>query len=164
MPARRFFCARAHSTFSKLFQPRSASVTRMKRLDVLVRFLVPSDPRYLAVVRATVGELASVRGLPAEECRRLTLAVDEAVANVIRHAYHGDPGGAIEVDCRGQEHSLEFTLLDQGDAPDPGRLSAHSLDEVSLGGRGTHLIRMVMDEVSYERVARGNQLRMSKRL
>ncbi|MEO8594922.1 MAG: ATP-binding protein [Candidatus Solibacter sp.] len=132
--------------------------------DVVIRFLVPSDPRYLSVLRAAVEELASVYGLPEQECRAMTLAVDEAMANVIRHAYRGDPGHSIEVVCEGSADRLNFTLLDQGEAPDLERLQPHPLNDWALSGRGTHLIRSAMDEVSYERVPRGNQLRLSKRL
>ena len=35
---------------------------------------------------------------------------------------------------------------------------------MALGGRGTHIIRSIMDKVCYERVARGNLLRLRKRL
>jgi len=136
----------------------------MNRAEVLIRFLVPSDPCYLSVVRATVGELAAVCGLREQECRAMTLAVDEAMANVIRHAYRGDPAHAIEVECEGRADRLNFTLLDQGAAPDMARLQPHPLDDWSLSGRGTHLIRSAMDEVHYERVPRGNQLRLSKLL
>src|ERR1043166_3751789 len=127
-------------------------------MHFLVKFLVPSHPRYLAVVRAAIEELGSVYGLPEEECRGITLAVDEALANVIRHAYRGDCDQAIELNCQALTDRLEFTVLDQGEPPDPARLRAHPLDDVALGGRGTHIIRTIMDEVCYERVPRGNQL------
>lgn len=133
-------------------------------MDFSSTFLMPSDTRFLAVVRAVVGELGSVYGLSDEDRRGITLAVDEAVANVIRHAYRGASQGTIEFNCVGREDRLEFTLLDQGEPPDPARVCGRPLDNVSLGGRGCHIIRAVMDEVSYERVPRGNQLRLSKRL
>jgi len=125
---------------------------------------MPSDPRFLAVVRAAVGELGSAYGLPDEDCRGIMLAVDEALANVIRHAYGGACDGAIEIRCEARKDRLEFTLLDQGKAPDPARLKPHPLDDTALGGRGTHIIRAMMDEVCYERVPRGNQLRLSKKV
>ena len=131
-------------------------------MDVHLRFVVPSHPRYLSVVRAAVEALGTIHGLPAHGCRGIALAVDEALANIIRHAYHGDYNGAIEVNCRVFADRLEFTLLDQGEAPDPVRVAPHPLDDVSLGGRGTHIIRSIMDEVSYERIPGGNQLRLSK--
>lgn len=125
---------------------------------------MPSHPRFLSLIRAAIGELASVYGLPDNECRGITLAVDEALANIIRHAYRGDANRAIEVNCRAWADRLEFTLLDQGEPPDLERIAAQPLDDEALGGRGTHIIRMVMDEVCYERVPWGNQLRLSKRL
>ena len=133
-------------------------------MNVYLKFVVPSDPRCLAMIRAAVGELSLAFGLSRKECRSVILAVDEALANVIRHAYHGASDGPIEIDCHGSEGRLEFTILDQGESPDAARLGAHPLDAVSLGGRGTHIIRTIMDEVRYERVPRGNQLRLSKLL
>lgn len=132
--------------------------------DVSIQFLIPSHPRYLSVVRAVVGELGSVCGLPAEDCRGLILAVDEALANIIRHAYHGSFDREIEVICQAFADRVQFKLLDRGDPPDPARLAPHPLDDVALSGRGTYIIRSIMDEVSYEQVPGGNQLRLSKRL
>ena len=132
--------------------------------NVSLKFVLPSHPRFLPVVRAAVGELAAIFGLPGKECRAVTLAVDEAVANIIRHAYHGHSGRAIQIDCQAGDSRLEFTFLDQGDPPDPVRLRPHALDCVSLSGRGTHIIRSIMDEVCYERLPEGNQLRLSKHL
>ena len=59
-------------------------------MEVSIKFVVPSHPRYLSLVRAAVGELAAIHELRPEECRGVMLAVDEALANVIRHAYRGD--------------------------------------------------------------------------
>ncbi|HTP31476.1 MAG TPA: ATP-binding protein [Candidatus Acidoferrales bacterium] len=133
-------------------------------MDVQVKLRMPSQARFLAVVRAAVGELGSVYGWPEAECQGVILAVDEAVANIIKHAYHGNSEGAIEVTCLGAADRLEFTLLDQGDPPDPGRICSQPLDDHAHGGRGTHLIRMIMDEVCYERVPGGNRLRLIKNL
>jgi anti-sigma regulatory factor (Ser/Thr protein kinase) len=133
-------------------------------MDAHLKFSVPSHPRYLCVIRAAVEELALVSGLAEEDCRAVALAVDEALANVIRHAYQGKLDQAMEVNCRASADRLEFTLLDQGTAPDPARICGRPLDDFSLSGRGTHIMKMVMDEVCYERVPEGNQLRLTKRL
>lgn len=129
-----------------------------------LKFVMPSHPRYLCIVRAAVGELAQVHGLPEESSRGLILAVDEALANVIRHAYKGHHDKEIELHCRVVDDRLEFTILDCGESPDPARICGQPLDDVSLSGRGTHLIKAVMDEVHYERVPRGNQLKLIKYL
>jgi len=42
------------------------------------------------------GELAAKLGFSEPECRAVVLAVDEALTNIIRHAYLGDPDRSIE--------------------------------------------------------------------
>jgi anti-sigma regulatory factor (Ser/Thr protein kinase) len=133
-------------------------------MSFYLKLVMPSDPRFLRIVRAAVGELGLVHGLPEESCQGIVLAVDEALANVIRHAYKGRHNQDIELTCRTVADQLEFTLLDSGEPPDPGRICGQPLDEVSLSGRGTHLIKAVMDEVCYERVAGRNQLKLIKHL
>ena len=59
---------------------------------------------------------------------------------------------------------MEFTLLDQGEPPDLARICGEPMDDCPLSGRGTHLIKAIMDEVSYEKVSTGNQLKLIKRL
>jgi anti-sigma regulatory factor (Ser/Thr protein kinase) len=132
--------------------------------DAFISFLVPSHPRYLSVVRAAVGELSSVCGLRPEDCRGVILAVDEAMANVIRHAYRGSFDRKVEVCCQAFRDRLVFTLIDWGEPPDPARLAPHPLDGAALSGRGTHIIRSIMDEVCYEQASGVNRLRLSKRL
>lgn len=127
-----------------------------------VRFTMPSDPRFLPVVRGTIGPLAAAIGWDECDCRAITLAVDEALTNVIRHAYHSCPDGLIELECRESGDGLEITLLDSGEAPDKSNICARELgsDQLSCnqtGGLGTHIIRKVMDTVSYEVSPEGNR-------
>ena len=129
-----------------------------------LKIVMPSHPRYLAVVRATVGELGLVYGLSQESCQGIILAIDEALANIIRHAYKNHYDQQIELNCQVEASRLEFRLLDQGEPPDRARICGQPLDEVALSGRGTHLIKAVMDEVAYDRIEGRNQVKMIKRL
>ena len=125
---------------------------------------MPSHPRFLPVVRAAVSELGAACGLPEPECRGITLAVDEALANIIRHAYKNRYDREIEVHCQAGADKIEFRILDRGEPADQARICAQPMDAEALSGRGTHMIRSIMDEVCYEQVHEGNQLRLSKRL
>ena len=58
----------------------------------LLAIEIPSDPELLCVARSGVQQLAAVVELPEEECRWVTLAVDEAVANLIPDAYRSTRG------------------------------------------------------------------------
>jgi anti-sigma regulatory factor (Ser/Thr protein kinase) len=136
--------------------------TDLHRLQV--RFTMPSDPRYLPVVRGTVGSLAAAIGWDECDCRAITLAVDEALANVIRHAYHNCPDGPIQLECRESADGLEITLLDSGEAPDKSNICAREPGCDQPGGLGTHIIRKVMDSVSYEASPEGNRFVARKAL
>jgi anti-sigma regulatory factor (Ser/Thr protein kinase) len=129
-----------------------------------MKFAMPSDPRYLPVVRGAIGSLAAVIGWDESECRAIALALDEALANVIRHAYHGRADGLIELECRESADGLEITLADNGDAPDKSKICAREIGCDQPGGLGTHIIRKVMDRVSYEVSPQGNRFVASKKL
>ncbi len=103
-------------------------------------------------------------GLSEELRLGVTLAVDEAVANIIRHAYKNRYDQEIELNCQASPNQIVFTILDRGEPPDPARICGQPLDDFSLSGRGTHLMKAVMDEVHYDRVPGGNQVRLIKRL
>ena len=131
---------------------------------VQMKVVLPSHPRYLCIARAMVRELGEVSGLPEEDVHAVALAVDEALANVMRHAYKGSHEHQIEFNCDVYDDRMEFRLLDTGEAPVAERICGQPLDEFSLSGRGTHLIREIMDDVCYQRVEGRNQIRMIKNL
>jgi serine/threonine-protein kinase RsbW len=129
-----------------------------------MRFVMPSDPRYLPVVRGAIGPLAAAIGWDESECRAITSALDEALANVIRHAYHKRADGLIELECVESADGLEITLLDKGEAPEMSKICARELGCDQPGGLGTHIIKQVMDSVSYEASPDGNRFVASKLL
>jgi anti-sigma regulatory factor (Ser/Thr protein kinase) len=131
---------------------------------LLVKFAMPSDPRYLPVVRGVIGPLAAAIGWDESDCGAITLAVDEALANIIRHAYHNRADGLIELECRESADGLEIALLDKGDAADKSKICARELGCDQPGGLGTHIIKKVMDTVSYEVSPEGNRFVASKLL
>jgi anti-sigma regulatory factor (Ser/Thr protein kinase) len=127
-----------------------------------MKFAMPSDPRYLPVVRGAVGALSAAIGWDEAGCRAIALAVDEALANIIRHAYHHCADGLIEMECREIEDGIEIALLDNGEAPDRSKICAREVGCDRPGGMGTHIIRDVMDRVSYEVSQEGNRFVATK--
>jgi anti-sigma regulatory factor (Ser/Thr protein kinase) len=133
-------------------------------MDFHLKLVVPSDPRFLSIARHVVGEVSAICGLPDEACQEVTLALDEAVANVIRHAYKNRNDQEIELDCQANAERIVFRLFDEGEPPDPARICGQPLNDVSLSGRGTHLMRAIMDEMSYQQTSGKNELRLVKNL
>lgn len=135
--------------------------------DLLLKLEFPSDPELLFVVRGAMERLTERMGFSERECRSVTRAVDEAVTNIIRHAYRGQPNQPIVLTCyRLPElaQGLEIVLEDQGEPPDPGSLRGRSLEEIKPGGLGLHYIRESMDVVEFSRSGGTNQLRLVRSL
>lgn len=142
------------------------------KLEMLLKLELQSNPEALCLVRATVERAAEVLHFPDTETRAIVRSVDEALANVIRHAYGGRPGFPIEMSCYkmpgGEQKSslggIEIRLADQGMPVKPAELKGRALDEVRPGGLGLHFIRQSMDEVEFSRKKGKNLLRMVKYL
>ena len=132
--------------------------------SINVTFEMCSQARCLPIVRATVQQLAAMVGWNETESRCITMAVDEALTNVIRHAYHGRSDARIELHCHACADQLEIRIRDTGDPPDRSQICAREVGCDRIGGLGTHIIRDVMDIVSYESGRDGNWFTAIKRL
>lgn len=130
-----------------------------------VEIRLPSDPKLLKIVRAAVSHLCELQGFSAETQNGVTLAVDEACTNVIKHAYQNRVDRPILITCRVRADRLEVVIRDYGKKADLNKIKSRELEDVRPGGLGVHLIRSVMDEVVYDRTpARGNRLILAKYL
>lgn len=121
----------------------------------------------LAKIAEFIAEQAEKIGLGDRAIYEVQLAVDEACANIIEHAYGGDGKGEIEVTCNITDLGLEIILKDEGKPFDPGEISeievGTPLHELGNRGAGVFLMRKLMDEVQYEFSAKtGTVLRMKK--
>jgi len=140
--------------------------------ELLLRLYLESNPEALCLVRATLQSATEVAHFQESDSRAIVRSVDEALANVIRHAYKGRTGLPIEVTCRrlfGDSDSptprgLEIVLTDSGVAVDPKKLHGRPLEEIRPGGLGLHFIKQSMDVVEFRRKNGKNLLRMVKYL
>jgi anti-sigma regulatory factor (Ser/Thr protein kinase) len=129
-----------------------------------------SNPQMLCVVRAALGQLTETLGLSPEAGRAVVLAVDEALTNVIRHAYQGRTDRSVEISFRRNEargdgawhDALEIELQDRGVPVKVEELHGRSLDEVRPGGLGLHFIRENMDIVKFHHEKGKNHLQLVK--
>jgi anti-sigma regulatory factor (Ser/Thr protein kinase) len=142
----------------------------MSGRSLLLRMELRSNPEMLCVVRQALGQLAAAMGFLESECRAVVLAVDEALTNIIRHAYLGNTGRPIEASFHriqaardGQrKDALEIVLEDRGTAVNRKKLCGRALEDVRPGGLGLHFIRECMDTVEFNRRNGRNQLRLVK--
>jgi serine/threonine-protein kinase RsbW len=92
----------------------------------------------------------------------LVTAFGEAFNNIVIHAYHGDPGGTLEVEVAVGTHEMTLTLKDMGRAFDFGSVTPPDLDSLHESGMGVYMIHALVDEVVY-RGGAPNVLSLTKR-
>ena len=98
----------------------------------------------------------------------LNLAMEEAVVNVMDYAYPEGTTGEVSIEAIADDTQLHFVISDSGKPFDPTAKAdvdtTLSAEERPIGGLGIHLIRQIMDNVSYERKDEKNFLKLSKTL
>jgi anti-sigma regulatory factor (Ser/Thr protein kinase) len=130
---------------------------------------VASDPSLLCGLRELVNRLARTIGFSEIQSSQVALAVDEALANVIRHGYDNRIDARIWLSIwtlAPNEHGpgLRVIIEDQARQVDPATIKSRELDDIRPGGLGVHIIREVMDETRYEkRNGAGMRLTLEKR-
>ena len=107
-------------------------------------------------------------GIDMELCMSLNLAMEEAVVNVIDYAYPQGTSGTVDISALADGDAVAFVITDSGIPFDPTAAkevdTTLPLEERQIGGLGIHLIRKIMDDVSYERRDNKNILTLRKNI
>ena len=75
---------------------------------------ITSDPQLLSILRATLAQVCKLGGFSSKETYKIILAVDEACANVIKHAYNGRRGQPIIATFTFDTRRMQIVLQDFG--------------------------------------------------
>jgi len=133
-----------------------------------VRLEMLSQARFLAGARAMISNLAQRLGFNEIHCGQISLAVDEALCNIINHGYSKKPDGRIWLNIWALESdppAMHIVIEDRARQVDPATIRSRDLEDIRPGGLGVYIIREVMDHVRYEqRDGGGMRLTMTKRL
>ena|SRR6185369_625229 len=141
----------------------------MSTIEKKFTLQVPSSTENLALIREFVSSTALQAGFDEKEVAKLELAVDEACANVIEHAYGHDVNKEVIVRARLDEEEFAIDIEDTGKGFDPEKIDQEELEQLiskrKTGGLGMRLMKTLMDEVHYEiEPGKKNALHMVKRL
>jgi serine/threonine-protein kinase RsbW len=126
-------------------------------------FKFTSNPANLSAVRKSIEEFcSSPGGLDVRACEEIGLVVNEALANVIRHAYGGEHDKPIDVTVEHRAGGVTIRIRDWGKGADPSTLPPREHDPLSPGGIGLICMKRLMDEVAYIPQPDGMLLEMSR--
>lgn len=127
---------------------------------------ISASTRNLSEARNFITAHAESYGFPADQIADIRLAVDEAVTNIIKHAYQGDTSKEINITLECNDKELCVSLTDTGKnfefetykLPD----IKTQIEQKKRGGMGVYLIHSLMDNVSYTRKGKKNRMTMCK--
>jgi serine/threonine-protein kinase RsbW len=133
-----------------------------------LRLVIPSRTDYLNLVTGLAKRASLAVGLDETAASKVSIAVDEAVTNIILHAYKGDPDRQVEIELMFHPCSLEVHLWhsghglrqDQVSLPDPKEY----VRRPRKGGLGLLLMSRFMDEVHFFENGDRNECCMVKRV
>lgn len=122
-----------------------------------VLLTLPAVPQSAAQVRAHLHVFAEKVGLDPIRFFDLQLAVGEAVANAIEHAYNGPQQAIFSVHARAEGGQILVDVLDQGRWREGVRTPRGQLSE---RGRGVGLMRSLCDQVRIARTLVGTRIQL----
>lgn len=141
----------------------------MEAIERKFMLKVPSSTENLALIREFVGSIAQQSGFDTSDIGKLELAIDEACANVIEHAYGHDISKEVIIRATLDDETLRIDVEDTGRGFDPKLIEQEKLEQLvnkrRSGGLGMRLMKTLMDEVHYEiEPGKKNELHMVKKL
>ncbi|MFQ5706791.1 MAG: ATP-binding protein [bacterium] len=130
---------------------------------------LPSQTDNLEIIRDVVSKIAVKVGFEKDDVNKIELAVDEACANVIKHAYANDSNNLIEIAIQIDLKKMMVTVTDHGKGFEPEKVKLPNMEEYlkkfSKGGLGLFLIETLMDKVDFKiKPGTKNQVKMVKYL
>jgi anti-sigma regulatory factor (Ser/Thr protein kinase) len=161
---------RAEEGQEKLIVQLRSALTNVSKLAALIPYcsncqfnmVIPADPAAIPTISAGVTQMLADKQWPENDVMRVELALEEALANAIRHGCCGDSTKHLQccvtVDDRGE---VVVVVRDPGKGFDPGTVPNPLAAENMLkpSGRGVFLINELMDEVAYAEGGREVQMR-----
>ena len=115
-----------------------------------------------------VNEVCKSVELDKNTTSQITVAIEEAVVNVMNYAYPAGTQGKVKIEATANDERLKFTISDSGTPFDPTAQAEADItlpaNKRSIGGLGIHIVRQTMDTVDYERTGDRNVLTLRKKL
>lgn len=132
------------------------------------RMTIGDEPGGVARAAAAFAGFAEAHALPDAVRRSLQIALDELLRNAVAYGSPGPAGGEVTVEVALDPDRVTATVTDNGRPFDPFGVAAPDttlgVEERRIGGLGIHLVREMMDEVSYQRRGDRNVVTLVKSL
>ncbi|UNC91041.1 ATP-binding protein [Candidatus Contubernalis alkaliaceticus] len=125
----------------------------MTKIFLSSNLTIPNDFQYLSVALNYIKSVANLFNFSQKELRDIELAAEEAVSNVIEHAFLPGETASLDINCEETPTGLKISIHDQGIPFDPNLTPEYQLtgdlETQEITGLGSYMIKKLMDEVEY---------------
>lgn len=127
---------------------------------------VEATTKNLLKVREFIAHHAKSEGFSSQTVSDLCLATDEALTNIIKHAYKNDASKKISIELEFDDEKVCISLKDKGESFNRNTYKKPDIrDQIKKkkrGGMGVYLIHQLMDKVQYVTDSAVNEIRLCK--
>ena len=142
---------------------REQTDVRMRKSIVLF-----NDKNEVPKLNTFVDEVCMAVGFDDRTSKKIKVAIEEAVVNVMNYAYPPGTKSDVTIEAASNDMRLKFTIIDKGIPFDPTVQAVADTTlpakERRIGGLGIHIMRQNMDSINYERIDNLNVLTLRKKI
>lgn len=119
-------------------------------------------------VNELFNEFCEQNGVPSAVYRKFNIAFDEIINNIVSYGYNDKKEHKIKIIINITEDHLVVSIEDDAIAFNPLSLASPetdaSIEDREIGGLGVHMVKKLMDNVSYKRYIKKNLTTLYKKL
>jgi anti-sigma regulatory factor (Ser/Thr protein kinase) len=136
--------------------------------DERLKLRIVNDLAELSRVAESVDEFCASQAIPAACAFQLNVALEELLTNTISYGYDDTARHEIAIDIAREGETIVTELSDDGRPFDPLNAPPPDLDSAiedrRIGGLGVHLVKTMMDEVTYAYRDGRNHITLRKKI
>ncbi len=140
--------------FGRAGQYNPPTAIKLVNTEKVCELTMPSQTENLELIRALVAKIAQKAGFAEMAVMQITLAVEEACVNAIKHAHKNNVAKPLRIQIKTDHQKLTVVVSDRGKGFDFQNLKEPDMQEYFAkrrpGGLGIVLMKRLMDEVHFE--------------
>ncbi len=131
-------------------------------------FELKNDVSELDLLCRHCEDIGQTIGVSDKSVFEMNLALDELFTNIISYGFKDHRKHTIKVNIKVEDDMLDIRIEDDGVPFNPTESKTPDfqcgIEECKIGGLGIHLIKKLMDEIQYQRVADKNILFLKRKI
>ncbi len=134
-----------------------------------IQVTIPNQVDYVPLILSVVRNMSEMAGFKTGDILRIEMGVEEAVANVIKHAFAPGEEASFDLTLSRETLGISVIIKEKGIPYDFSLIPEYKKDQLGVDlegkGLGNFMVKSLLDEVTYVNLGKeGREIRMFKYL